>query len=612
MCGVVGVFGPSALRMKDGVRQAIKTIAHRGPDGEGIYESPNGKCVLGHVRLAILDLSDAASQPMCKQKSALTYNGEIYNHNSLRPGLEKMGWEFSSGSDTETLFAGLKLNGESFLDKASGMFAGGWYDEQTDRLTLFRDPLGIKPLYLVILPDSTVIFASEIIAILTVSEQVSREIQKKALHCYLRYENYPQKETLLKSVKSLSPGEVLLYSLDISQAESKSVFKSNSEESLDLPESDLIQQTQQVIEKVVQSHLLSDVPIGVYLSGGLDSSLVACMAARHINGLTAFTGYFEDTDSYYDERPFSRDVARHINISLDEVCIRPEDFKNHFDEMIAHLGQPRMGMGAFSQFMVAKQAGQHRKVLLSGHGGDELFAGYPIFKAAWLAQNNWVSPACWKVLAKLKRKEIPWVAYMAFETFTKGITPLAPALISDNNLPSNETMEATFVDKSNNPLSCLQEYYQTIYLPGLLLVEDCISMAHSLETRVPLWSPELIRWSNRIELEKKIPKGQLKGLLREVARGVIPDSLLNAPKRGFPTPLRKWFRKYLLEFVRSRLLSTSPILDLVMSLKQREKLIQSHCRYMLPFAMDERRSHRIWILLCLESWARQNNVYHEN
>ncbi len=546
---------------------------------------------------------------MCKEKSALTYNGEVYNHHSLRPQLEKIGWEFSSNSDTETLLAGLKLSGKNFLDKTIGMFAGGWYDEQTEQLTLFRDPLGIKPLYLAILPDSTVIFASEIIAILTVSELVSREIQTQVLACYLRYENYPQKETLLKSIKSLNPGEVLLYSSDLSQSARKLSFKNNYEDPLNLPESDLLQQTQQTIEKAVKSHLLSDVPIGIYLSGGIDSSLVACMAARHLNGLTAFTGYFEDKDSYYDERPFSREVARHINISLDEVCIRPKDFENHFDEMIACLGQPRMGMGAFSQFMVARQAGKHRKVLLSGHGGDELFAGYPIFKAAWLAQNNWVRPACWNVWAKLNRKEMPWVVYLAFEKFIKGITPLAPTLINDNELLSNETMEAAFVAKSNMLSSCLQKYYQTIYLPGILLVEDCISMAHSIETRVPLWSPELICWSNRIALEKKFFKGQLKGLLREVARGILPDALLNAPKRGFPTPLRKWFRKELLDFVQSRLLSTSPILDLVMPLKQREKLIKSHCRYMLPFAMDERRAHHIWILICLESWARQNNVH---
>jgi asparagine synthase (glutamine-hydrolysing) len=612
MCGVVGVFGPSASQMTDGVKAALKAIEYRGPDGKGIYESPDGKCVLGHVRLSILDLSEAASQPMCKDESALSYNGEIYNHHSLRPDLKKMGWEFCSASDTETLLAGLRFNGEEFLDKVSGMYAGAWYDEQKMRLILFRDPLGIKPLYLTVLPDSTVIFASEIIALLTVSTEVTRKINTQVLHCYLRYENYPQKETLLKTVESLSPGEVRLYSSDYSKPECKFLLKNSSDEPLVLSEPELIDQTQQIIENAVKSHLLSDVPIGVYLSGGLDSSLVACMAARHVNGLVAFTGYFEDTDSYYDERPLSRDVARQLNINLDEICIGPEDFINHFDEMIAHLGQPRMGMGAFSQYMVARQAGKQRKVLLSGHGGDELFAGYPIFKAAWLAQNNWISPACWKVLINLSRKEMPWVAYMLLERIRKGITPFAPTLNSGNGHLTGKAMEACFYDVSKRPLNCLQNYYQTVYLPSLLLVEDSISMAHSLETRVPLWSPELIGWSNRIELEKKIPGGQLKGLLREVARGIIPDSLIDAPKRGFPTPLRKWFRGELLEFIRSRLLSSSSVLDLVMSRKEREKLIQSHKRFKLPFAMDERRSHRIWMLMCLESWARQNQVQPEN
>ena len=505
MCGIVGAFGPSAIEMEEGIRSAIKFIGHRGPDGEGLYKSPDGKCLLGHVRLAILDLSSAASQPMCKVGSALAFNGEIYNHQTLRPQLEQKGWAFTSSSDTETLLAGLCSEGVGFLDKPSGMFAGAWYNEQNESLVLFRDPLGIKPLYLTTLPDSTVIFCSEISGLLKTSTEICRKIKPQVLSCYLRYENYPQNETLIETIKSFIPGEIRLYYSDFHWQEYKLPSKSNLEESLNIPMPELVAQTQMLIEKAVQSHLISDVPVGVYLSGGIDSSLVAAIAARHINRLTAFTGYFEDKDSYYDERPLSHDVASQNNIDLNEVCIRPMDFKENFDDLIIHLGQPRMGMGAFSQYMVAKEAGKKLKVLLSGHGGDELFAGYNVFKALWVAKNGWLSPLNWKVLANLREKEIPWVFYIVLENIIKSRIPFAPKLINKVGIPFNESLEANFYDSSKEPLKGLSDYYQRLYLPGLLLVEDSISMAHSLETRMPLWCPELIRWSNRIRLKDKRP-----------------------------------------------------------------------------------------------------------
>jgi asparagine synthase (glutamine-hydrolysing) len=190
------------------------------------------------------------------------------------------------------------------------------------------------------------------------------------------------------------------------------------------------------------------------------------------------------------------------------------------------------------------------------------------------------------------------------ERITKGRSPLAPEIFPN----ALEKYRPNFSDVSNQPLVQLQKYYQAIYLPGLLLVEDSVSMAHSLETRVPLWSPEIISWANQIKLDEKMPGGKLKGLLRFVAKGVVPESILAAPKRGFPTPLRKWFRNDLYDLVRERLLSHSEILDLVMDRFARERLIKDHASRSLPFALDERRAHKIWILLCLESWARQFNV----
>lgn len=604
MCGFIGVHGPSASSLKDGVVTALGHMIHRGPDGQGVYASPDGWCILGHVRLAIIDLSDAAAQPMVKYNCSLVYNGEIYNHNTLRKALVQGDLGFDSLSDTETLLVGLRQQGCAFLNVVSGMFAGAFYDEQSGRLDLFRDPLGIKPLYVASLADSTIIFGSEIAALLSVTNQIQRKVNVETLSCYLGYENYPQKETLIENVESLLPGEVRTY-FNNSQAEQISLITPASvDHKIPADRNELITQTRILVDRAVSSHLLSDVPIGVYLSGGVDSSLVSCLAARHTQGLTAFTGYFEDQDCYYDERSYSREVASFLGIELNEVGITANDFKHHFDDLILHLGQPRMGMGSFSQYMVSMRAGMKRKVFLAGHGGDELFAGYPIFKAAWLMQNNWVTPQCWKIWAGLNPKEWPWVAYMMFERVTKGRTPMAPTIFSNQN----QKYKSIFFDFGNEPLVKLQEYYQEVYLPGLLLVEDSVSMAHSLETRVPLWSPEVIGWANQVKLDKKMPGGVLKGLLRSVAQGIVPDSILSAPKRGFPTPLRKWFRNELLDNVRDRLLSSSDVLDYLMDRRSRELLIKDHASRLLPFALDEHRAHKIWMLLCLESWARQFNM----
>ena len=608
MCGLVGAYGPNAFKYSEAIRAANQTIRHRGPDGDGIYQSSDGFCVLGHVRLAILDLSEAAAQPMKKAGSVLAYNGEVYNHFTLRKSLERNHWHFTSTSDTETILAGLVIEGVDFLEKTRGMFAGAWYQETTKQLMLFRDPLGIKPLYVATLADATLVFSSEIKAILEVDNTFTRTVQTNALQCYLVYENYPQSSTLFQGIESILPGQIRRYHPSM-QTQHFFNKPNTTLVPLNLPFQELVKQTREVIEQSVEKHLLSDVGIGVYLSGGLDSSMVACMAARHVSGLTSYTGYFVDDDAYYDERNYSRLVAEQIGTKLNEVEIKPSDFIAHFDTIIYDQGQPRMGMGVFSQYMVARMASKERKVFLAGHGGDELFAGYPLFKAAWLMEHGWIKKPCWPVLKSMNKKELPWIVYLFISKFLQKKTVFAPSIFTRSgfNLESNELLDS-FLTHSDKPLEALQAYYQSVYLPGLLLIEDTLSMAHSLETRLPLWDLDLISWANRIDVSDKMPSGQLKGLLRHVARGVIPAPLLLAPKKGFPTPLRKWFRKPLFSFIEERILSESPFLDAIASRKKRKQLLYSHLKCPLPFALDEKRSHRLWMLLCLESWSRQYRI----
>lgn len=613
MCGFVGAFGPSAQTFKNQLSISLDTIAHRGPDSEGSYCSPERNCVLGHRRLAILDLTEAAHQPMKRLDGVLVFNGQVYNHKQLR-NLIPSQHSYLSHGDTETLCVGFRQQGLGLLNDALGMFAGAYYDETKQELHLFRDPLGIKPLYYAELPDSTIVFSSEIKGIFSLVPALSRDYCMDAIKSYMTFENIPQGKSLFREISLLEPGVLWKLSVDSSNRLRSGISRISCVRKEDGDYSgsydDITKQTRFRVEESVKSHLLSDVPLGLYLSGGIDSSIVATVATKHCPDLMAFTGYFQTQNQYYDERPVARSLAESLGLKLEEVCIEPEDFCENLDSIIYALDEPRMGMGSFSQYMVAHRAGKHRKVILAGHGGDELFAGYPLFKGFWLMQNGLLSMESLKHLFSIRAKEWPWVLNLLLRWIKTGNVEMAPELY-DSAL--KEPLESEYAQvfrqkKSKEPLRQLSSYYKDTYLPGLLIVEDKISMAHSLETRVPLWNQWLVDWVSQIPLGTLMRKGHLKGLLREAFKESLPQAVLSAPKRGFPTPLRLWFRGVLKEFIYDRLLSRSSLLhDLVLP-AEINSLLESHWKRPLPFALDERRAHRIWILLCLESWIRQFKV----
>lgn len=607
MCGVLGIFGPSAGPLAPGAEVALGAMAHRGPDGRGTWKRADGQCLLGHTRLAIIDLSPTGAQPMDLGDGQIAYNGEIYNHLRLRANLEGEGRVFRGRSDTETLLQGLLGRGSDFLTGLEGMYAGLMHDARDGSLLAFRDPLGIKPLYYLMRPDSTVVFASEIATLLAAIPDAPRRVNRGTLACYFAFENYPQKETLFEGIHAFEPGTWWRLRMVEGRVRIETgTIPIPTETSVPPSEpGELRQAIRDELERTVSLHLLSDVPLGVYLSGGIDSSIVATLASRRVPGLLGFTGWFEEIDPYYDERPLSRSVARAAGIELNEVRIHSRQVVEHFDTLLRHLGQPRMGMGSFSQFIVAREAARERKVMLAGHGGDELFSGYPIFKAMWLMQHRGNPAMILATLARLKGKEWPWVLFLAMKRLQTGRTFFAPEIWQDALGPIQPYLDS-FTMGQGAPLASLQAYYQRIYLPGLLVVEDGLSMAHSLETRLPLWSQRLIAWANRIPMDLKMPGGRLKGLLREAASPWLPPEILTAPKRGFPTPMRLWFRGALADWAKERLLEGPPSpLDEWVPKESRKRLLEAHLRRPLPFAMDERRAHRIWMLLNLESWIRQ-------
>jgi asparagine synthase (glutamine-hydrolysing) len=618
MCGIVGAFGPSVRSFKEQCQVAISAISHRGPDAEGSWFSEDGFCFLGHRRLTILDSSIAAAQPMVDKESALIYNGEIYNHQSLR----NQSVAFKTHSDTETLFYLLKdPHRKNVLKQLDGMFVGAYYEKEKKSLFLFRDALGIKPLYWSSMQDGTVLFSSEVKGILSLLPSYLPKVEKTVLETYLIFENWGQNKSLFSGIHLLFPGQSLLLGISPDRGVSQKLeqWQSAQKNSTQYQGSFLskgydgcVQYVRKAIEKTIKNHLLSDVPVSAYLSGGLDSGTIVAVASQYKKDLLAFTGYYDVKDNWYDERELARKTAEHYQVPQIEVPITPEDFILSFDNLIQILEEPRMGMGSFSQMIVSKKASEYRKVILAGHGGDELFLGYPLIKAC-LALERFPRLSSLKGLCSLNQREWPWLLNLVFEKL-RGKIYLAPRLWSNSPFKifskseSETTFSAFLASNLLTSMEALEAYYINTYLPGLLLVEDKISMAFSLETRTPFWSPTFLDQIQKIPAEVKLSKGRLKGLFKDAVSVWLPPEVINAPKRGFPTPFRYWFRKELRAEVERRLLREGDHLDPLISKENRKKLLQSHFNKKLPFALDERRAHRIWMLLSLESWSRQFQV----
>ena len=563
--------------------------------------SPNSRFIVGHVRLAILGVGESGSQPTVdRDDRVLAYNGEIYNHLALRQSLGR-GVQWRGSSDTETLSALLADRGEAGLDDCEGMFAGVHFDRSRDRIILFRDSLGIKPLFTMIESDGTVVFGSEVDALLALLGSGRRAIDGAVLRSLLAYQNLPPGRSLLTGIRPLRPGEILAIegpSAGLPRTRSSMINVPPGIAHDDVSSSDpaVVRDT---LEKSIRSHLLSERPVGAYLSGGIDSTIVAGVAARSGKAIEAFTGWFDPGPASDDERALARETANTFGLNLHEIAIRPDDFATHFDDLIRHLGEPRMGTGTIAQFMVAREASKYVRVVLAGHGGDELFGGYPIHQSAMgISQGRLLEAVSrtsgrrravtiWAILGYLRRRRLPF-APRIFDV------SVDPSIVTDFESHGRREEILRSVDR----------YYRNVYLPGLLEVEDRISMAHGLETRLPLWTQPIVDWIFRLDSERRFGD-RPKALLREAFDDLLPESVKHAPKRGFPTPFASWFRGPCREFVESRLSAWPPILESVVPLPMVRRMVSGHMRRPLPGLFDERRANRLWILLQLEAWVRR-------
>lgn len=619
MCGICGIHGPDASA--EAVAIMLSHMEHRGPDGEGSWQAPG--IVLGHRRLAIVDLSERGRQPMISGdgRIAISVNGEIYNYAQLRRELERLGCVFQSDCDSETVIHAWRQWGADCFRRFNGMFAIALWDADSQALHLVRDRMGIKPIYYWN-DGAQTLFASDLRAIVAASGRRQWPISAAGLSQYLTYENRFGAQTMLEGISLVEPGQRVKIDRDGIRTVCFADPSLHDTREASFPEA--VEGFGAAFGAAVDRHLMSDVPLASYLSAGIDSGMVTLAAAdrlRDDGGPTAFTGTF-DAGGWYDEASGAAQVAQSRNLPHRLVSINAEAFRTHFDDLVFALEEPRMGTGALPQYLVAKDVAKTHKVVLTGHGGDELFSGYPVFKYVLLAQSLRRDPAAFlKALRSLRLSELPHIAYFALAALSGREKPFLPRLFAPalrKRLLRADVTSAlkmspgTVTGPGSGPAAGsvfdrLMRQYLRDYLPGLLVVEDKVSMAHALESRTPFLDNELVAFALSLPVEVKLDGGVLKAVPRAAARGVLPDALFSLPKRGFPNPLGAWLRGPLNGWMRERLCGEHSALG---GLFDREALSRHVNGYLGSWRrrvrpLDEIATHRIWMLLCLESWLRQ-------
>jgi asparagine synthase (glutamine-hydrolysing) len=605
MCGIAGILNldgepvsPVVLR---GMSEALR---HRGPNGEGHYS--DGALGLAHRRLAVLDPSPAASQPMLSAdgRYVLDYNGEVYNFRELRGELQALGYAFNSTGDTEVVLNAFAAWGEGALERLNGMFAFAVWDRVERRLTLARDRFGIKPLYWARLGDC-VLFASEIKGMFAHPGWRS-EPDFEALAEYLTFQNLFTDRTLFRGVRLLPAGSVMR--LDFREPD----------ESGDRAE--YLEELHRLFHQAVNRQLVADVPVGSYLSGGMDSGSITALAAGQLQELKTFTIGFDLRSASGLELAFDeRSKAEHMSYLFDtehyEMVLKAGDMERVMPRLAWHMEEPRVGQ-SYPNFYAAQLASRFVTVALSGAGGDELFGGYP-----WRYYRAVVNEDFDDYVDKYFRF---WQRLVPEETLDSMVAPIAAQV---GAMSARDIFHGVFdgrarqVARPEDYVNHSLYFEAKTFLHGLLVIEDKLSMAHSLETRLPFLDNDLVEFAQRVPVRLKLgnlaevvrldenepgPKTERffqrtrdgKLLLREAMSRYIPAELTQAEKQGFSAPDASWFRGESIDYVRRRLIDADAAIYDFLDRDVVRGLVSEH--------LGGRANRRllIWSLLSLEEWAR--------
>ncbi|MCX5901284.1 MAG: asparagine synthase (glutamine-hydrolyzing) [Proteobacteria bacterium] len=624
MCGICGKIYFDSYRPVDErlIRQMTDVLQHRGPDDSGVFVS--GSIGLGHRRLSIIDLSAAGRQPMANEDGSLqiVLNGEIYNYKELRPELEAQGHIFSSQTDTEVVVHLYEQEGPACVQRLRGMFAFAVWDARRQELFLARDRVGKKPLSYAIV-DGSLIFASELKSLLK-DPALASEVDPVALHHYLTYQYVPGPQTIFKGVHKLPPAHTLL--LRNGNIKIQRYWQLSYTDQLQLPQlEDYCDQLRHVFTEAVKIRLRSDVPLGAFLSGGVDSSAtVAVMAQLLDRPVKTFSIGFDDKD--FDELQYAGMVARQYGTEHTEFVVRPEAVKI-LPTLIYHYDEPYADSSAIPTYYVSKLTREHVTVALNGDGGDESFAGYERYWADALAARYEHIPRLLREAVRgaanlLPYREHRWSFSRRLRRFLNGVAD-EPArryvrwLCYFSNDMKDDLYSAAFKQamaghdsvslteaayaESNAPTLLEKQLYAdvTMYLPYDLLVKvDIASMANSLEARSPFLDHKVMEFAARLPAHLKLRSGQGKFLLKKAFEPMLPREVLYRKKMGFGVPISRWLRSDLKQPAYDILLDSRTIGRGYFKREAVQQLLDDHV------SMRADHSYRLWALLWLELWQR--------
>jgi asparagine synthase (glutamine-hydrolysing) len=621
MCGILGVYNLDGKKVDDEMLRLMgQKIAHRGPDGEGQYLKNN--IGLLHKRLAILDPSEKGKQPMTSKdgKWVVVFNGCIYNFKSLREELMSKGHFFASNTDTEVICEGLSSEGISYVEKFNGMFAFAAWNKIEQQMYLCRDRFGIKPLYYWF-NGKTLVFSSEIKGIIE-HKDYTIDIDLDALNEYFTFQNIFSYNTLFKDVNMLPPANIV-------NINDKTTFiKHNSWWDYDFSETDdhlsftdAKDKTKALFEQAVKRQMVSDVPIGSYLSGGMDSGSIAAVASEQVERLSTFTCGFDmnevtGRESNYDERRNAELMSNYLKTEQFEQVMNSGDIRGSLPKLVFHLEDLRVGM-SYPNYYIARLASKFVKVCLQGTGGDELFGGYPwryykVFDA--LTKQDFFDQyfEFWQRLVPQDEKK---------QLFTKKVVDAinldAPRKVFERVFTFNEKLKYdTPQDHINNSL-----YFEIkTFLPALFLVGDKLSMAHGLEERFPFMDNDLVDFAMKVPVEHKL--GDLKteinqidennigkrkiykeykdgkNILRKAMEDFMPKSLTELKKQGFSAPDESWYRGENAQYIKELLIDSDTISTKYINSDFIKKIVHEH--------LYENKNHRllIWSFMNFEWWCR--------
>lgn len=587
MCGIAGIFNLNRSPvLQEELRQMCSVLHHRGPDDEGFYIKDN--IGLGHKRLSIIDIAHG-HQPMSNEDETIwiIYNGEIYNYQKLREELKQLGHRFKTQSDTEVIIYAYEEWKEDCLNRLNGMFAFAIYDGK--KIFIARDRLGIKPLYYT-LSNGRFVFASEIKAILQLNG-IKPAPNWEAISEYFTFQNTFGDKTWFHNIQILLPGHYIVCTKE--GLERKRYWKLNYEEANGRSENECAYELRKHFEEAVERQLMSEVPLGTYLSGGMDTGSISALASRFINPLHTFTCGFntskvENDEKAFDEREAASFLAKYLGTKHHEMMLNPGDMEKVFPKIIWHLEEPRVGI-SYQVYYVNELISKHVTVVLSGCGGDEFFGGYPWRYEPILECKN---------VSEFEKKYFPlWVRLLSDEE--KSGLFLTRVNHELNGFSSLDSFRKVMKDcESNHPLNRAMFFDANTFLHGLLVAEDKLSMAHSVETRVPFLDNEFIDYVVKIPPELKIRNGNIKYILKLGMQGLLPNEILSRSKVGFTPPDKSWYKGETLKYIKELLFSHRALDRGYFSKPYLHKILDDH--------LSGLKNNRflLWSLMCFEWWNR--------